>query len=628
MDTIYTANRKFKRIFANILSIFVILAMAFPVSSVAYAAPNSPFVGKWEAIDIDAGDIRLSIGGSSTGPFRITWTESYFGVCGGEAGIARGTGWINEYDPYLLEADLHLTCFTTGDQLDFHPVWRYDPSTGWLTSRDEDYGGFVTTWHRPGVSLPLMWQNFIVHPDENWVEGMGFPEGTVVSLLIRDPEGNRLFLRTTEAFRPEWDPNNTTAQFFLDFDLKAGDHLWMSDGMVVKELVVTNLQITMINLAEKIVSGIASPGGEVIIEYFPEGADPVMFSVFADQDGFWTAIVEDMTFGLPGLASEPDADGDLTRVVFHTHAQIIASEAGNWFWTTGFTPGTLDLFIYESADVSANLLWSDQRDADEGGFVFVDDHGLDLVAGNYLVVSDDVTRKGLVLQPISVTMFDTEYEFMAGIAPAGSEVWAAAGPQDWQQRIMVEADPVTGEWLADFAAIGFDITEEMQPWSYSHIYDGDGDANEGSVPPLEHWAAVFSYDAPSWTMGDHSYYFDNTYAFPASGGEMTEPFLFAVADDAEQYDGYVMLRPLAVRARLDGECPAIEPPALNINQATRFVYGWVTAYSMTYDEALAHFNSMTVKASWDGEAPVVLTPHEIIPFGSVDWAQYVCTFTE
>lgn len=249
------------------------------------------------------------------------------------------------------------------------------------------------------------------------------------------------------------------------------------------------------------------------------------------------------------------------------------------------------------------------------------------MAGNYLVVSDGVTRKGLVLQPISVTMFDTEYEFMAGIAPAGSEVWAAAGPQDWQERVMVVADPDTGAWFADFTTIGFDITEEMQPWSYAHIYDEDGDANEGGVPPLESWAAVFTYDAPSWTMGEHSYYFDNTYTFPVPGGEVTPLIGFTASNDAPQYAGFVMLRPLALRAQIDGVCPAIDP-TLNSEQRTRFVYGWVTDYPMTYEEALAHFDSMAVTAYWDDGQSAELVRHKIILFGSVDWAQYICTFTE
>ena len=80
--------------------------LVFPFAT--FAAPPSPFVGQWQAIDVDASDIRLTIGGPPNDPFRITWTESYISFCEGEAGIVRGTGLLNEADANLLEADLHV----------------------------------------------------------------------------------------------------------------------------------------------------------------------------------------------------------------------------------------------------------------------------------------------------------------------------------------------------------------------------------------------------------------------------------------------------------------------------------------------------------------------------------------
>ena len=68
--------------------IVFILAIAFFIVEVAYSAAPSPFIGQWEAIDVDGSDIRLTIAGPPQGPFQITWTENYFGFCGGEAGIA------------------------------------------------------------------------------------------------------------------------------------------------------------------------------------------------------------------------------------------------------------------------------------------------------------------------------------------------------------------------------------------------------------------------------------------------------------------------------------------------------------------------------------------------------------
>src|SRR5512139_2376472 len=120
MNIKLSTSYRLNRMLVNILSLFAILAIAFPVTSAAHAESSSFFAGHWEAMDVDGSDIRLSIGGPANGPFQITWTESYISFCSGEAGIVRGIGQVDEIDPYLLEADLHLRCFTTGETLDFH----------------------------------------------------------------------------------------------------------------------------------------------------------------------------------------------------------------------------------------------------------------------------------------------------------------------------------------------------------------------------------------------------------------------------------------------------------------------------------------------------------------------------
>jgi Tol biopolymer transport system component/regulation of enolase protein 1 (concanavalin A-like superfamily) len=140
------------------------------------------------------------------------------------------------------------------------------------------------------------------------------------------------------------------------------------------------------------------------------------------------------------------------------------------------------------------------------------------------------------------------------------------------------------------------------------------------------WGAAFTYDYGTWTEGVHSYYFEDTYSVPEPGGETTPVIPFSVSDDAPQYDGYVLLRGLALRAFVDGACPAIDP-VLHPDQNTRFHYGWMTG-PMTYEEALTHFDSMTVKAYWNDGMSAVLGRHEIFPWTSqVDWLAYVCTYT-
>jgi len=166
--------------------------------------------------------------------------------------------------------------------------------------------------------------------------------------------------------------------------------------------------------------------------------------------------------------------------------RIVASAEGDWLWTTDFLPLTsLTISIYESDAIGATLLWSGNRTTDGDGFVLLEppEQSLNLVPGNYIVVSDGATTKSLVLEAITMDVFDTVLNIMSGTAPAGRYVWAAAGLQPSQTGIGVTADS-SGAWEADLSSV-VDITEEMRPWSYAQIFDVDGDINEADPPPLQ-----------------------------------------------------------------------------------------------------------------------------------------------
>jgi len=635
--------------------ILVTLAVVLSISTVAYAGPPSPFLGHWEAADVDGSDMGLTIGGRPMGPFQITWTDDYISFCDGEAGILRGTGWLNEGDPNLLEADVHLECFTTGDTLDIHVTFRYHPFTNTLST---GWGfGPVTIWHRPGggqVEEPTA-LGLRVNYGHDWVESF-YEGGHTAWITVTDGDGN---LKSTAELVTEpkdfwggetgfqttpedWSPGPPDIQ---PYDWVYG---WVDNGASAQ------LQIGEVNgavhLADDYIEGTiyapwfsnelevdchswGAPLPEEILKYdtvLPNGEDTYLCS-WADE---WDIQpYQDIGVGYSG----PDGHW-VANAIIPPNPRIVASEAGDWFWVTEFYPGLLDLFIYESADEGAALLWSGQQEAvDLWGITSVgyDLHGQDLEPGNYLVVSDGVNEKGLVLQPISVTMFDTQYEFMAGFAPPGSEVWAAAGPQDWQERIMVMADPVSGEWFANFADIGFDITEDMQPWSYAHIYDGDGDANEGGVPPLGLWVAAFTYDLPAGTLidGTYPYHFEFEWSFPEPDSWSGQEGELDIASATEVYDGYVLLRgafelygvnyPEGLSCEEVGE--------VNPDQPMRFLVGWLPDYGMTYSEALTYFGNLTGRVVWGDSASADLIPHEIMPF-SFDyldaWYNYVCTFTQ
>ncbi|MGW8226603.1 MAG: LamG domain-containing protein, partial [Anaerolineales bacterium] len=763
------------------LSIFAIFAfLVIPKST--FAASTSPFIGHWQAIDVDGSDIRLSIAGPPQGPFQITWTESYISFCDREAGIVRGTGWLNEGDSNLLEADLHLECFTTGASLDFQIAWVYDPGTDTISDGS-------LTWHRPGqrggkclpppAGLTGWWPgdgdandivsgrngifvgdattrsglvdlafsldgdgDFIDVPDspglnfgpgnftvdlwvnfndtsgeqvlaEKWVQGDEYVDGWTLTKLesgelrfaLDSGEGNEVALDTEGltllphiwyhfaatrqgseitlyknggivARNPEIGSSNLNSPSSLKFGHRGNSEdtpgsiddrgLYLKGRIDEVELLVgtalSENQILAIYQAGsdgKCKDEVQPPppldlrvnyGDDDWVESFYEAGHTVWITVTEDdgatvrataklvtqprdewggEEGFQTSPEDwvpsqpeiqpnDWVFGwVDNGASAQVQIGDISGIINlmadsvegtiyapwfsdevevechswgapfpeeilkydmalpngeDTYAcswagewnilpgqvvgvgylgpdghwvantfsaftpQIIASESEDWFWTTGFIPGSLNLFIFESADEDAALLWQGTRDADEGGFASVgyEDHGQDLVPGNVLVISDEMNQKELVLEPIAVDVFDAENEIMAGTAPPGSEVWAAAGPMEWQERIFVEADPESGEWLADFKTIGFDITEEMRASSYAHIYDGDGDANEGSIPPpspnphfyvFPEWDYIIGWEWPAGTLVTAEVYHPDGDETPdcVATAEMTHP---------------------------------------------------------------------------------------------------------
>jgi hypothetical protein len=385
-------------------------------------------------------------------------------------------------------------------------VWQVDLDDAGYTVREDSEGrseirdemGNTTAsdWH---VTHP----HFTVFPEWEFFDGNDWPNEAIVNITVA---GKLECTTVKESWGYFFNGN-----FGEGCDIETGDVVTFTDGETIRTHTVQNLMVTKVNQDDDTVKGIADPGAEVYV--WPHATGEQLKTIAKTQGmakGTWNVDfsgIYDLVPGECGRSEIRDEFANSTAVDWCiSNPRIVASESGDWLWTMEFKSGDLDISIYDSPELGANLLWAGQQVADERGFAFVgsDIHGQDLVPGNYLVVSDGDSQKSLILRPISVTVFDTENDFMAGFAPAGSVVAAHAGPQDWQERIMTNADPVTGEWFADFAEIGFDITEDMRPWSYAHIYDEDGDANEGGTPPppviFAHPAYNF-IEGTQWTPG-------------------------------------------------------------------------------------------------------------------------------
>lgn len=143
----------------------------------------------------------------------------------------------------------------------------------------------------------------------------------------------------------------------------------------------------------------------------------------------------------------------------------------------------------------------------------------------------------------------------------------------------------------------------------------------GQAP--RNWGGIYTRDLPAgfWSEGKHTYF----YRYDFEPG-ISEELTFNVSEQAQLYDGLVLLRPRFQWARVDEGCDMVE--MIHPNQQTQFHFGWVTDDVMIYQEALAFFENLRPVAAWDEGLSMALERKTVLPFyASEDWSQYVCWYT-
>jgi len=157
---------------------------------------------------------------------------------------------------------------------------------------------------------------------------------------------------------------------------------------------------------------------------------------------------------------------------------ITISTSNNYLRADHFAPRTLVTFtVYPSAAEGEAVMWSDSRATDESGFAIIWpwEAPPDLEPGNYVMGTDRTSTKELVLEAITLDVFDPLTDTMAGTAPTAPEgrfVFAWAGVGSTGCGMGVTADPVTGAWMVDLTD-SCDVTFDME--GAAHVYDPDGD---------------------------------------------------------------------------------------------------------------------------------------------------------
>ena len=272
-------------------------------------------------------------------------------------------------------------------------------------------------------------------------------------------------------------------------DLVPGNQVVISvDGTPIKDLVLEAITVDLFDLHQGLLQGTAPVERTVLVGVAFDTSTLVM-EVRADSvTGAWiadfdTPVPADYTWAGAQLF---DIDGDATEAnPYRAPAPTISiSTSNNYLRADNFTPNASVTFtVYATPDQIESPLWSDSRTTDENGFAIIWpwEGPPDLVPGNYVVAADNANTRTLIVEPLTIEVFDPGTDYVSGTASPGEMVSVIVGNDviGYPGQMTVYADE-GGLWEADFAAT-FDFDWSM--WGGAEVFDEDWDATVYHLGP-------------------------------------------------------------------------------------------------------------------------------------------------
>ena len=385
--------------------------------------------------------------------------------------------------------------------------------TGLAPASSEDYDSTREIVKAAGINLGNWGYNpsFSARVTENQVHGYGWPLGAKVYLTV---DGTVFGPET--AVQADWDPNETFVWFDLgeSLSLQGGQFLKMTDGFNIKTHTVTNLVITGVDTDADTVFGTADAGTQVDIGhiYCDEFGCYGFRREIADINGNWVADFsvpgedddeQDIIDILPGVSNEArqcDYDGDCTQYgldVPNPHFSVFPmwDSVELWEWSEG---------TFVTATVSEKLECYAEGIVE--GYRWETNLWMDFPENCDVMVGDVVTleAEGILTQThevryLSVTSVDADADTVQGAADPDTIVYVWP---HWYGEF--EQQPTTdgnGIWLADFGAVGLDLSPGMNGRSEIRDENGNTTAVDWRVPNphltvYPEWEAVEAWDWP------------------------------------------------------------------------------------------------------------------------------------
>jgi uncharacterized repeat protein (TIGR01451 family) len=314
------------------------------------------------------------------------------------------------------------------------------------------------------------------------VSGSDFTPNASVDVTIFESSGGALLFSGSVATGGEF------GDFELGFDthgvdLDPGMHIVVTDGVTsaAKELTLVSVSFDVLDPFTDTASGTAPPNAKVVLEVFDSGGE-FFKETTADGTGAWTVDLGAEGFDViegGGNASVRDDDGDGTvadRGVPTFSATLNTDEVSGFNFTNS---STVTVEIFDSPGGTLLFSGSVPVGADSNFAVGFATHGVNLIPGQHITVTDDTTSitKGLILVAITFDVLDPVNDVASGTAPPGMRL-GLEFPEGGGET--APADP-NGDWFADVGAQGGDIA----PSDSASIcaVDSDGDCTRAEYVP-------------------------------------------------------------------------------------------------------------------------------------------------
>ena len=368
-----------------------------------------------------------------------------------------------------------------------------DPDTqGYAYQPDVDGDQTQINWPAPPPR-----QGFNVFVDELMVHAYQWADGVSVDLMVQHPDGvggwDPAFHTDsqTSGVAP-WDPSQTFAEFVIPDTVGVGDLVTVSGDGITKDHVVRDVSFT-VDTDFDTVSGTGSPFADINVNIHDDpgaqrhevadgaGGFVADFATPGDED--YEQDVYDITVGTSGNVSEADVDGDQTTYYFGPPRNSFRVDpAGDQIQGGEWTPGAVTVSITGAAGSP----WT--ATADLNGDFWLDLAGVyDVVAGDFVEVSDGVVVKDHTVTGLELTAVDDVADTVSGLAALGSSVWVNIHESGVADTVVV-ADGTTGVWVATFTGL---IDPDTQGYAYQPDVDGDQTQINWPAPPPRQGFNVF-----------------------------------------------------------------------------------------------------------------------------------------